>query len=91
LPKQSLDFKRIASLRNARNDITNQPETAYYPNADKPQPKKSATEWNSHGRNFHEFISVRVLFREPDFFAFFAPRGVVPAAPSVFKKVRIFF
>jgi hypothetical protein len=26
LPKQSLGFQRIASLRNARNDITNQPE-----------------------------------------------------------------
>jgi hypothetical protein len=24
LPKQSLGFERIASLRNARNDITNQ-------------------------------------------------------------------
>jgi hypothetical protein len=42
------------------------------PNADEPQPKKSLTEWNSHGKDFHEFISVRVPFREPDIFAFFA-------------------
>jgi hypothetical protein len=32
--------------------------------------KRSLTEWNSHGKNFHEFISVRVPFREPDFLLF---------------------
>jgi hypothetical protein len=47
------------------------------PNADEPQPKRSLTELNSHGRDFHEFISVRVLFREPDFFAFFAKISLV--------------
>jgi len=26
------------------------------PNVDKPQPKRSLTEWNSHGKDFHEFI-----------------------------------
>jgi hypothetical protein len=38
------------------------------PNADEPQAKRSLTELNSHGRDFYEFISVRVLFREPDCF-----------------------
>jgi hypothetical protein len=40
------------------------------PNADEPQPKRSLTEWNSHGI-FHPFF-VRVHFRELKIFAFFA-------------------
>jgi hypothetical protein len=31
------------------------------PKAGEPQPKRSLTEGNSHGKDFHEFISVRVL------------------------------
>ncbi|MDZ7361997.1 MAG: hypothetical protein ONB46_14915 [candidate division KSB1 bacterium] len=51
--------------------------TACFPNVDKPQPKRVLTEWNSHGKNFHEFISVRVHFREPKVFAFSAKNSVV--------------
>jgi hypothetical protein len=67
----------LVLLRAFRNFNSAQEKSLSFPNADKPQPQKALTEWNSHGKNFHEFISVRVLFREPDFFAFFAKISLV--------------
>jgi hypothetical protein len=72
---QSLHWKDIKNSCNWRYFLQHFLRESYFtpsPNADKPQPKESA-----HGKNFHEFISVRVPFREPDFFAFFAKISLV--------------